>query len=401
MRATKDSGVEWMQGIPESWKMVRMPYAASVVSRDYQDEFELLSVYLNRGVIPYSEGGGLVHKPSEDLSKYQHVVPGDIVLNNQQAWRGSVGVSRHFGNVSPAYIVLRPIPDWHQGYLNYLLRSPFIVTQLEVASRGVGDIQRQVSRPWMRDVVFPLPPADEQRRIAGFLDRETAKIDTLIAKQDQLITTLHERRQALISGSISLGSNSAGNLVASGNDQIGDIPRHWVLKRLRHLARLQGGADYKDFEAVEDGYPVYGSGGVFARATKYMYDGESVLFGRKGTIDRPLYVNGAFWTVDTMYWTQFHGDANPKFVYYWSTTLPFGLFTTATALPSMTASDIKNFFIAVPPREEQDEIVERLEEAIFSLDGLVGRTVKAVKLLQERRQALISAGVTGKIEVPV
>jgi type I restriction enzyme S subunit len=105
------------------------------------------------------------------------------------------------------------------------------------------------------------------------------------------------------------------------------------------------GSDYTAVEVDSGGYPVYGSGGEFRRASDYLFEGESVLFGRKGTIDRPLYVNGRFWTVDTMFYTDIDTRTLlPRFAYYWATTLPYGEWATDTALrstwrPSHQASD--------------------------------------------------------------
>lgn len=90
----------------------------------------------------------------------------------------------------------------------------------------------------------------------------------------------------------------------TGVEWLGEVPGHWDIKRLKHLATIQNGCDYKHIQIDSEGYPVIGSGGEFARASEYLYKGESVLLGRKGTIDRPLYINGAFWPVDTMFYTE-------------------------------------------------------------------------------------------------
>lgn len=163
----------------------------------------LLSVYLDRGVIPYSEGGGLVHKPAESLDKYQLVEPGDFVMNNQQAWRGSVGVSAHRGIVSPAYLVFsldqRKIDP---AFANYAFRSRPYVEQFMLASMSVGDIQRQIKWHLLRRMPVLLPPFEEQRAIAARLDSEKARTELLIAKTERSIELLKEHRSALISAAV-------------------------------------------------------------------------------------------------------------------------------------------------------------------------------------------------------
>lgn len=166
-------------------------------------------------------------------------------------------------------------------------------------------------------------------------------------------------------------------------------PPGWMSVALGRVVRFANGFDYKDVEVSEGGYPVYGSGGVFRRASRYLYDGESVLFGRKGTIDRPLYVNERFWTVDTMYYTIPGPRVVPKFLYYVATTIPFGSYSTSTALPSMTQSDLAGHKIPLPPLHEQRAIADFLDHETVQIDALVAKQEEFVAYLRERRTAAI------------
>ena len=163
----------------------------------YNNE-QLLSVYLNRGVILYSESGGQVHKPSANLSAYQLVQPGDLVLNNQQAWRGSVGVSTYRGIVSPAYVVAVLDSKIDSLWANFLFRSPAMVDQFVMASRGVGSIQRQLHMQSLRRVLVPLPPMNEQRECAEKLLNATRKLDEMASSIQREIDLLREYRTRLI-----------------------------------------------------------------------------------------------------------------------------------------------------------------------------------------------------------
>ena len=185
--------------VPESWRVEPFWSAAPEVSISDQQGKELLSVYLNRGVIRYSESAGQVHKPSLDLSGYQLVRPGDLVLNNQQAWRGSVGVSRYEGIVSPAYVVCSLGNRFNLEYANMLFRSPSMVSQFEMASRGVGSIQRQLHRQTLRVTKVPIPPLGEQVQIATRLLAATKGLDLAIESLETEIALLKEYRIRLIS----------------------------------------------------------------------------------------------------------------------------------------------------------------------------------------------------------
>lgn len=179
----------------------------------------------------------------------------------------------------------------------------------------------------------------------------------------------------------------------SGVEWLGKVPEHWTLGPYKSLIQIENGADYKEVEVAE-GFPVIGSGGIFAYASKKMYEGESVLLGRKGTIDRPLYVNGPFWTVDTMYWSILKKGACGRFAYYVATTIPFDMYSTNTALPSMTKSVLGAHQIAFPDISEQKIIAAHLDRETTRIDALVAKKTRFIELLREKRQALITHAVT-------
>ena len=179
----------------------------------------------------------------------------------------------------------------------------------------------------------------------------------------------------------------------SGVEWLGEVPKHWEISQLKRLLQIQNGSDHKHVEQAE-GYPVIGSGGVFAYASDYLYDGESVLLGRKGTIDKPLYVTGRFWTVDTMFWTKIQAGVSARFTYYSATTLPFEYYSTNTALPSMTKGALAGHLVAIPPLAEQTLIAAFLDRETAKIDALVSEQERLMALLKEKRQAVISHAVT-------
>lgn len=187
----------------EGWSRFPFWSVAKPKSISGRPDEGLLSVYLDRGVIPYSEGGGLVHKPAESLEKYQLVEPGDLVMNNQQAWRGSLGVSLHRGIVSPAYLVLKLDREKiHPTFANYMFRARPYVEKFMLSSMSVGDIQRQIKWPHLRIVPVVVPSVEEQRKIAERLDNEGKRIDDLIALTERSIDLLREKRAALITAAV-------------------------------------------------------------------------------------------------------------------------------------------------------------------------------------------------------
>lgn len=231
---------------------------------------------------------------------------------------------------------------------------------------------------------LPLPPIETQRAIADYLDRETAEIDGMRADLDEMERLLTERRTNIVENAFSVLRDSGCSY-----------------RKLGYVAQFRNGQDTKGIESVEGAYPVYGSGGAFKRANSYLFDGPSVLFGRKGTLDKPLLVDGKFWTVDTMYYTILSPDVCPSFLHEWATTIPFEMHSTDTALPSMTSTVLGQLRIPLPPLAEQRRIADEIGRETAEIDSMLEGITKLRDLLAERRAAVISAAVTGQIDIPV
>lgn len=195
----KFSGVKWLGDIPEHWETAPLVSMAKEKSICDCTDLQLLSVYLDEGVIPFAQKDEKrTNATSKDLSKYQRVDPGDFVLNNQQAWRGSVGVSFDTGIVSPAYIVLQMDDTLNREYANYLLRSRGMVDQYLVISRGVGSIQRNIYWSSLKRVIVPIPPKEEQERIVAYLKEAVKKMQDAILYLTKETETLEEYKTKLI-----------------------------------------------------------------------------------------------------------------------------------------------------------------------------------------------------------
>lgn len=187
----------------------------------------------------------------------------------------------------------------------------------------------------------------------------------------------------------------------SGIEWIGEVPEDWGIVRLKDCLEINNGKDYKDIETDETGYPVIGSGGQFAYARKYLHDGTAILLGRKGTIDKPLYIEGKFWTVDTMFYGVPKSGIHAKFIYYVALQIPFGLYSTNTALPSMTQTDLQNHHFVMPPLDEQTQIADFLDKKVAQLDKVKSLLEEQIKTLEDYRQSLIYETVTKGLDKTV
>lgn len=199
----KDSGVDWIGQIPAHWEIKPLLTEAKIKSKTNRPDLQLLSVYLNLGVVKFDDvEEKRTNATSLDLSKYQVVEPGDLVLNNQQAWRGSVGVSFETGIVSPAYIILGLSIRWDPGFANIYFRTGTSVANYLINSKGVGTIQRNLYWPQLKRSLVIIPPLEEQRSIVKHVNGECARIDSAIAIKEQQISALKEYKASLINAAV-------------------------------------------------------------------------------------------------------------------------------------------------------------------------------------------------------
>ena len=391
----KDSGVKWLGEIPSHWKLLKSKYLwKETFENSTSGKEDLLSVSQYTGVTK-SKGDSR----SESLVGYKIVHKDDLVINIMLAWLGGLGVSNDEGIVSPAYCTYKLVKDNNPKFLHYLYKTPMYLAEFARHSTGVVPSRWRMYTDDFGQVISLLPPVAEQDAIVRYLDATTSKIDKAIAMQQKMIDLLNERKQIIIQNAVTKGLDEKVEMKDSGVEWIGMIPKHWEIGPFKRLIKIKNGADYKKYEVQENGYPVIGSGGVFAYSSKYSYDGEALLLGRKGTIDKPLYFKGKFWTVDTMFYGIPKDNADCKYLYYQALIIPFKMYATATAIPSMTQTDLYNNPMCIPCKKEQKAIADYLDSAIKPFDSAISNCQRQISLLQERKQIIINEVVTGKVKV--
>ena len=272
-----------------------------------------------------------------------------------------------------------------------------------------------------KDFVFPVPPRHEQQRIATFLDQETAKIDGLVAEQRRLMELLKEKRQAVISHAVTKGLNPHVPLKSSGIEWLGDVPERWEVKKIRHFAEvLRGKFTHRprNDPAFYDGEFPFVQTGDITGASRYITGFKQTLNERgiavskqfpKGTLVMAIAANiGDVAILDfPAYFPDSIVGLVPKqgvelmFLYYLMIGMKQPMLMTATVSTQMNLNvdQICSLTAACPPRDEQARIVCHLDEVLQKMDALTAEAQRAIDLLQERRTALISAAVTGQIDV--
>ena len=397
--AYKHSGEQWLGQIPEHWEMRQWHFLLQENAEPNSDCKETQQLQFKYGEIVPKANQELDADTLKIIYKYTKVQPNDIMINglnlNYDFISQRIGMVRCHGIITSAYISLRPTAETNPSYYNYLLKA--MDAQKMFHGMGTG-VRLTLSYKELKNKYLPFPPLHEQKAMVSYLDEQTGKIDQAIEREQKMIDLLEERKQIIIQQAVTKGLNPNAPMKDSGIDWIGEIPQSWKSIRLKYCMKIRNGQDYKHCVA-DFGYPVYGSGGQFAYASQYMYDGEVVFFGRKGTIDKPLYYKGKFWAVDTMFYAIPKKNIIGRFLYYAGRTIPFKYYSTSTALPSMTQTDLGNNPIALPPIEEQQNIVSYLDEKMGNIDRAIEAREKLISLLRERKQIIINEVVTGKIKV--
>jgi type I restriction enzyme S subunit len=373
----------------------------------------LLSVSISWGVRRRETAGTTTRAAAEDLSNYKICRAGDLVINRMRAFQGALGIAPEDGIVSPDYAVLGVDPRIDSRWLSYFLTSGSTVATMASLVRGIGGTEAgNVRTPRLNiadllSIAAPLVSSEEQRVIADYLDRETARIDTLIEEQQRLIEMLRERRESAIRAVLLRGLDDDSPLRASGSEFLGLIPSAWTVVPTRHLCTITTG-DEDSGNASDDGaYPFYVRGREILRSYTYAFDGEAVMTpgdGQGGTGKVFHYFDGKFQAHQRVYvFTDFHGIIGRYFYYYISTFLrPIALAGSNTVtMESLRRPLLASFPVAVPPPDEQARIVEHLDKQTAKIDQLITETERFIELAQERRAALITAAVTGQIDVRV
>lgn len=425
----KDSEAAWLGHVPAHWECVRLASLFREVSEPGNDDLPILSVSIHDGVSDKELGEDEAERKvsrSDDRSKYKAVAPGDLTYNMMRAWQGGFGTVAVPGMVSPAYVVARPTAKFVTSHVELLLRTPMAVAEMKRNSRGITDFRLRLYWEDFKCIRIALPPYAEQQAIAAFLEDETAKIDSLISEQQKLIALLAEKRQATISHAVMRGLNPNARMTDSGVTCLGEVPSHWAVVPLKHLTHPARPIMYGIVlpgPDVEEGVPIVKGGDVkehrlkvellnrttveieapYARARLKPMD---IVYSIRGTIGDaeavPADLEDANITQDVARISPAEGvqtrwllhvmKSSPVFIQLEQRSL-------GAAVRGINIFELKRARIPVPPSSERDDIANFLDLETTKFDTLKSEAEQTIRLLRERRGALIAAAVTGQVDV--
>lgn len=397
--------VDWLPRLRPGWTLRPLwSMFERIKDVDHPDE-QMLSVFRDYGVVAKDSRDNL-NKTAENRSIYQLIHPGWLVTNRMKAWQGSVGISSLRGIVSGHYICFAPRHNEDPRFLNWLFRSPPYAHAYLLLSRGVRIGQVEIDNDDYRLLPVLLPPLDEQRGIADYLDRENARIDTLIKEQQRLVEILQERRRATI---------NVAFLDAAATS------------RLRYSIDLAQtgpfGTQLSSVEYVEGGVPVINPTHLQHRSilpdrgitvttekarelSRFSFQIGDIVLGRKGEVDKSALVSeveqGYICGSDSML---LRPSQNTDSKYLWwffqspAAHAQLERWSVGSTVAGLNQTAISMVVLPLPDIDHQRRIAAHLDEQTAKIDALIAETERFIELSRERRSALITAAVTGQIDV--
>lgn len=408
--AYKDSGVEWLGEVPEHWSTL----PAKRIFRNVRDSAlplaEQLASTQAYGVIPQKQfmerAEAKVVLALAGTDNFKDVRMDDFVIS-LRSFQGGIEHSAYEGCVSPAYTVLRNTCNhpFCPGYFKYLLKERSYISALQSVTTGIRE-GRTITYDQFGSLLLPVVPLVEQAQVSRFLDYETARIDALIAEQQRLIELLKEKRQAVISHAVTKGLNPDAPMKDSGVEWLGEVPAHWVVLAIKWRARIKSGdgisPDLIESQAQEyKPHPVIGGNGVMGFTSQANVSPPLIVIGRVGALCGNVHkIHEPAWVSDNALILDFDRRSfDINYLVHVLGARDLNEISDKSAQPLITGSKVTSQYIPCPSRHEQLAIAKFLEGALSEFDQLVFEGIKGIELLKERRSALISAAVTGKIDV--
>lgn len=422
MRAFKDSGIEWLGEIPQDWNVVK-GFFLFVNKKELNSNFQCktrLALTLN-GVIEKDIGQNFGLNPL-DFRTYQIFNYDDLVfklidLDNINTSR--VGYVYKKGIMSSAYIRLIPKEKSCSKYFYYFYYSLYVKQIFNNIGTGV---RSTLNADELLSIKIPLPPLEEQKRIADFLDSKCAQIDNFCEKKQKLITLLNEKKQSLINECVTKGLDTNVTFKDSGVEYLGEIPQHWKLVRLGLILKTSSGTtpDSGNDKYYKGGQIVWINSGDLndgflkdskRKITQDALDDYSVLkifdkdsliiamygatIGKTAILKVNACVNQACCVLEKSAWY------NTFYLFYLFNRYKKELISMGSGggQPNISQDIIKNLKIPLPPLKEQEQIAQFLDSKISKIDKIIEKTKKQIKLIKEYKNTLINQAICGRIDL--
>ncbi|MEA2051010.1 MAG: restriction endonuclease subunit S [Campylobacterota bacterium] len=405
----KDSGVEWLGEIPESWEALANKHIFTIKQTlvgEHSKDYDLLSLTL-KGIIKRDMDNPKGKFPT-DFDTYQEVEKDDFVfcLFDVEETPRTVGLSKYYGMITGAYTVMA-VENMNINYLYYFYLNFDSSKRFKPLYKG---LRNTISKDSFFSFKTFIPPKHEQTKIASFLDTKTEQLDKAIKQKEELIELLKERRQILINDAVTKGIDKTVTMKDSGIEWIGEIPEHWEVKRLKYSLQLQNkktSIEEQQVIALENIENFTGK--YIETASKYVgedntFQKNDILFGKL----RPYLAKVFLCKCDGIAFGDLltfrpMNNFDSKFAFYLLISAQFiktvDSSTYGSKMPRASSSFINEMLIVVPPKEEQIKIAEYIENNNQKTDKAIDLQQQQITKLKEYKSTLIDSVITGKVRV--
>ena len=426
-REMKYSGIPWIGDIPKDWTIENIGSCLKEVYNLNSDCSEDNALQFKMGTIISKKYGDSKYNP-ETLEAYNKVQAGDIVINGLNLSFDfismRVGQVKENGVITSAYLTVRPLSHLDSSYMTYLFKGYDACKALHGMGKG---LRQTLSYKEFRKYLVLHPSLEEQQKIASFLDRKCSEVDEMIGLQEQIIEELKAYKQSVITEAVTKGLNPDAPMRDSGIEWIGHIPEHWIYTKLKHLCSFHNGDRSKNYpcpdEFVDKGVPFYGADSLndfianvnyarFITEEKYNLMGGLKIIGgdilytlRGSTIGKNAIVQQPNGTTASSLMGIRRKDAltNAMYLLYWlhsqNEYIQRDICINGATAPNLSAEDVKEFMLFLPPISEQQVIANYLDEKCADIDSLIQTKQSKIDSLKEYKKSIIYEYVTGKREV--
>jgi len=425
----RDSEIDWIGEIPEHWEVKRNKYIFKEINEHSETGLEtLLMVSQRYGLVEREE---FAERPTlfESLIGYKICQVNDLILNKLKAYLGVFFRASISGIVSPDYTVFRAIENIEVYYFEHLFKTPLYISELNRESKGIVIGFFRLYTPDFYNLFSVFPPFKEQKQIVNYIRYKSVEIGHFISNKQRLIELLKEQKTAIVNRAVTKGLNPHAPMKPSDIQWLAEIPAHWKILPLKHIAKIQTGVtlgkSYTDVTLetrpylrvanVQDGYldlsDIKNIELPKSEVNRYILKVNDVLMTEGGDFDK--LGRGYVWEgqiQDCLHQNHIFAvrpDLSCLKSYFLAVLMKssygrnYFIFTSkqTTNLASTNSTTLKNLKIILPSVDEQTEILNFIEEESAKIDFAIAKIEKEIELIQEYRTTLISDAVTGKIDV--
>ena len=421
VREYKDSGITWIGRIPQDWNTTKLGSLYTQRNEKVSDkDYAPLSVTM-QGILPQLETAA----KTDDGDNRKLVKKGDFAINSRSDRRGSCGISPYDGSVSLINTILKPRGEMNPNFYIWLFHTSPFADEFYKWGHGIVDDLWTTRWQEMKNISVVIPSLEEQQHIADYLDKKCAEIDGLIELQEQMIAQLTDYKQSVITEAVTKGLNPNAELIPSGIDWIGTIPKGWTIGRIKNVAVLYGRIGFRGYTSEDlnkDGEGAITlspsnmlpmgmdySNVTYLSWTKYyespeiMIQNNDLLMVKTGSsygkvsyvnnLPREATINPQILRIIPKISSKYLGYfmQSPIFLYQVEGGVVGG------TIPTIAQEKINNFKIILPPEHEQLAIVSLLDTKCTEIDSLISLKQQKIENLKEYKKSIIFEAVTGKI----